>query len=769
VPRSTTDSFEGVIGDDWRTSTPWWSPDHRPPDGSPNVVLIVLDDVGFGQLGCYGSDIATPVIDDLAATGVKFAWFHTTALCSPTRSCLLTGRNHHRNGLGRVADLAMGFPGYDGEIPRENGFLSEILREAGYATYAVGKWHLTPDEDTHMGASRETWPLGRGFERWYGFHGGETHQFVPALYHDNHSVPPPATIEEGYHLSADLADRAIGYVADLRSVDPDRPFFLYFATGACHSPHHAPREWIERYRGRFDLGWDEWRAATFQRQLDAGLLPPGTVLPPRPSWVPAWDELPPEQQRVAARFMECFAAYLAYTDAQLGRFLDFLDATGDRDDTIVVVVSDNGASSEGGRDGSLNDVRLQNVDPTPPEELVARMDELGGPTTHNNYPWGWTMAGNTPFRRWKREVHEGGIADPMIVSWRNGPVEPGGVRRQFVHAVDVLPTLLELADVALPDDIVHVPQSRIDGVSIADLLPAGGADRDERHRTQYFEMFGSRAIYHDGWKAVTFKPIGPLYDDGLDWNAPFSDDEWELYDVRSDPTEVRNLADAHPERLAELVELWWQEARQNDVLPLDNRILHTILNPRPDRVDSRLRATYYPRSSPVPERVAIDTKNRGHRIEAWVTVESTPVGGVLLAQGSTLGGYSFQVHHGRLRYVHNLYGRTRLTVTADSELEVGDHVLGYRYEPASDRPGGLAVLEVDGVEVGRAELSEVTVVAFNGTGTGLTCGYELGPPVGDGYEAPNRFTGTLHRVDVELSEVPAVHPLAELERILFEQ
>ena len=299
MPRSTTDSFDGVIGDDWRTSTPWWSPEPRPADGSPNIVLVVLDDVGFGQLGCYGSDIDTPVIDDLAATGVKFARFHTTALCSPTRACLLTGRNHHRNGLGRVADLAMGFPGYDGQVPRENGFLSEILRDAGYATYAVGKWHLTPDEDTHMGASRETWPLGRGFDRWYGFHGGETHQFVPALYHDNHSVQPPSTIEEGYHLSADLADRAIGYVADLRSVDPDRPFFLYFATGACHSPHQAPPEWIERYRGRFDLGWDEWRDAIFRRQLEAGLLPPGTVLPPRPSWVPAWDELPPDQQRVA--------------------------------------------------------------------------------------------------------------------------------------------------------------------------------------------------------------------------------------------------------------------------------------------------------------------------------------------------------------------------------------------------------------------------------------------------------------------------------------
>ncbi|UDY35025.1 arylsulfatase [Dermatobacter hominis] len=770
MPRSNRDPFHGTVGDDWRTSTPWWPDPPRPPAGTPNVLLIVLDDVGFGQLGCYGSDVDTPVIDGLAAEGVRFANFHTTALCSPTRSCLLTGRNHHRNGLGRITDLAMGYPGYDGTIPQENGFLSEILREAGYATYAVGKWHLTPEEETHAAAPRHSWPLGRGFDRWYGFHGGETHQFVPALQHDNHPVAPPASIEDGYHLSADLADRAIGVLADLRSVDPDRPFLVYLATGACHSPHHAPADWIERYRGRFDAGWDEWRARTLRRQVEAGLLPEGTVLPERPSWVPGWDDLSDDERRVAARFMECFAAFLSYTDHQLGRVLAFLDETGDRDDTVVVVVSDNGASAEGGATGSLNDVRIRNVDPTPTSELVERIDELGGPTVHNNYPWGWTMAGNTPFRRWKREVHEGGVADPCIVSWRGGDVERGGVRRQFAHAIDVLPTILDLVGVEAPSELRRVPQSRIDGVSVADLLGPGGSDRPERHRTQHFEMLGSRAIYHDGWKAVTFKPIAPLYDDGLDWNAPFADDRWELYDVRADPTETRDLAAAEPARLAEMVDLWWREARANDVLPLDNRALHTILRPRPDGRPDQLRASYFPGSSPVPERVAIDTKNRGHRIDAHVTIaDDVAPQGVLLAQGSTLGGFSFQVLDGRLRYVHNLYGRTRLTVTADRALAPGAHVLSYSYDPHGDRPGGVAVLEVDGVEVGRASLAEVTVVAFNGTGTGLTCGYEIGPAVGEGYEAPFPFDSTLHRVDVALSEVPAVNPLTELERILFEQ
>ena len=456
--------FGGVIGRDWSDSTPWWPPVVTPPEDAPNVLLIVLDDVGFAQLGCYGSDIATPVIDGLANGGLRLANFHTTALCSPTRSCLLTGRNHHNNGMGRIADLAMGYPGYCGEIPKENGFLSEILSAQGYAALAVGKWHLTPEDETNMAAPRWTWPLGRGFQRWYGFHGGETHQFVPSLYHDNHAVAPPKSIEDGYHLSADLADQAIRYIGDLRSVDVDQPFFMYFCTGACHSPHHAPAAWIERYRGQFDQGWDAWREVTFARQLEMGLLPPGTALSERPPWVPAWDELAPEDQKVAARFMECFAAFLSYTDAQIGRLLDFLRTTGDFDNTLVILVSDNGASSEGGKAGSINDARLANFDPSTPAELRARIDELGGPSAHNNYPWGWTMAGNTPFKRWKREVHEGGVADPCIVHWaaRLG-ASAGGIRHQFTHAIDVTPTVLELMGLEAPEEIAQYPNDRSTG------------------------------------------------------------------------------------------------------------------------------------------------------------------------------------------------------------------------------------------------------------------------------------------------------------------
>jgi arylsulfatase len=763
-------SFGGVIARDGRDSEPWWPDAVRPPDDAPNVVLIVLDDVGYAQLGCYGSDIATPVMDSLAADGVRLANFHTTALCSPTRACLLTGRNHHNNGMGRIADLAAGYPGYNGEIPRENGFLSEILAAQGYATLAVGKWHLTPEDETNMAAPRHSWPLGRGFQRWYGFHGGETHQFVPSLYHDNHAIQPPRPMEDGYHLSADLADQAIGYVGDLRAVDVDQPFFLYFCTGACHSPHHAPREWIERYAGHFDHGWDAWREATFARQLASGLLPPGTALSPRPPWVPAWDALAPEDQKVAARFMECFAAYLSYTDAQLGRFLSFLEATGDRANTMVILVSDNGASSEGGRVGSINDARVANFDPTTPEELRARIGELGGPSAHNNYPWGWTMAGNTPFKRWKREVHEGGVADPCIVSWpgRFG-ASAGGIRHQFTHAIDVLPTVLELAGLDAPAEVGHLAQRPIDGTSFAYLLGADGADAPERHRTQYFEMFGSRALYHEGWKAVTFKPIAPLYDDGLSIEAPLEEDVWELYHVAKDLSETRDLAATEPERVEAMVARWWEEAAQHQVLPVDNRILHVFLHPKPDRRRPRQRFVYYPGGSPVPATVAVDVRNRSHRITARLTVPDGLVPtGVLVALGSGLGGWSLHLLDGCLRYVHSLYGKERHVVASDTPIGPGEHALVFNFTRTADHVGEGQLLS-DGAVVGEGLISRFTPQVFNYHGAGLSCGYELGPAVGEGYDAPFPCTAQLHEVTVEVFDRPDVDPSARYLAIMAEQ
>ena len=760
--------FGGRIGRDWRDSVPWWPPEPAPPPGSPNVLLVVLDDVGYAQLGCYGSDIETPVIDGLAARGVRLANFHTTSLCSPTRACLLTGRNHHRSGMGRVADLAIGFPGYWGRPPRENGYLSEVLRAAGYATYAVGKWHLSPEDETNMAASRATWPLARGFDRWYGFHGGETHQFVPALYHDNHSVRPPVSMQDGYHLTEDLADHAIEFVADLRAVDPGKPFFLYLATGACHSPHQPPPRWRERYRGRFDLGWDAWRARTFERQLSAGLVPRTTVLSPRPDWVPAWDSLGERERAVSARFMECFAGFLSHADEQIGRVLGFLEDTGDLDSTIVVVVSDNGASAEGGASGSINDVRLKNLDPAPNEEMFARLAEIGGPLTHNNYPWGWTMAGNTPFRRWKREVHEGGVADPCVISWAGGSVDGGGIRAQFTHAIDVAPTLLELAGLGYPAEIDGIAQTPADGVSFAYLLGAGAERAAERHSTQYFEMFGSRAIYRRGWKAVTFHPVGPLYDD-QNPNAPFDDDVWELYHVAEDLSESRDLARRHPELLRQLIELWWAEAERNQVLPLDNRVLWALVNPKPDHRRPREAFRYFQGGAQVPEPVAVNVRNRSHALIVEVTIpDSGPPDGVLLAMGSALGGWSLHILGGRPRYVHNLYGKERHVVESAATLSPGEHRVEFAFAK-DEGPGGTGVLSCDGHETGRGVIPRFTPSGFNGVGAGLTCGYEWGPAVGTGYAAPFPFRGTIRRALVETRGPVVRDPLAELEAILSEQ
>ncbi len=762
--------FGGRIGRDWRDSEPWWPPQPAPPEGAPNIVVVVLDDVGYAQLGCYGSDIETPTFDGLAVRGVRLANFHTTSLCSPTRACLLTGRNHHRSGMGRVAELAVGFPGYWGRPPRENGYLSEILRANGYATYAVGKWHLSPENEISMAASRATWPLARGFDRWYGFHGGETHQFVPALYHDNHAARPPASIEDGYHLTEDLADRAIEFLSDLRAAGaaPGKPFFLYFATGACHSPHQPPARWREHYRGRFSLGWDAWREQIFARQRAAGLFPESAVLSKRPDWVPAWDSLDDREQAVAARFMECFAGFLSHADEQVARVLGFIADLGEADNTIVVVVSDNGASSEGGATGSINDVRLLNMDPAGTQEMFARLDEIGGPLTHNNYPWGWTMAGNTPFRRWKREVHQGGVADPCIISWPAGPVEPGGIRRQFTHAIDIVPTLAELAGVELPAQIDGVAQTGLDGVSFGYLLPPGTQTARERHETQYFEMFGSRAIYHKGWKAVTFHPVGPLYDD-QDWNAPFEEDVWELYHVAEDPSETADLARQRPDLVRELTGLWWEEAGRNQVLPLDNRVLWAVAQLKHDRHRTGERFRYFPGRAQVPESAAANVRNRSHAIIVDVTVPGAgPADGVLLAQGSALGGWSLLILGAKIRYVHNLYGKERHVIESDEAVGPGEHQIEYAFTKDAG-PGGTGVLRCDGREVGRGTIPVFTPAEFNGVGAGLTCGYEWGPAVGTGYTAPFPFAGTIRRAVIETTGPVVRDLLAEVAAILSEQ
>ncbi len=744
--------FKGVIGRTYEESTPWWREPVRAKEGAPNVMYIVLDDVGFAQLGCYGSDIETPNMDRLAANGLLYNNFHTTALCSPTRSCLLTGRNHHSNHMAGITEIATGFPGYDARIPKANGFLSEMLVPHGYAAYAVGKWHLTPDEETNMAATRERWPLGRGFERFYGFLGGETHQYDPDLVYDNHLVEPPRSAEEGYHLTEDLADKAIEFIQDLKAIAPDKPFFMYFCTGACHAPHHAPREWIERYRGRFDKGWDRWRQETYTRQLQKGIIPQGTELSPRPPWVQEWESLPDGEKRLYARMMEVYAAFLSHTDHHIGRLIDFLDRIGELDNTLVVLVSDNGASAEGGRVGSVNENRFFNAVPESLEDNLAMIDELGGPNTWNHYPWGWTWAGNTPLKRWKRETHQGGMTDPMIVHWPKGVKARGEMRSQYCHAVDVVPTLLEVLKIEPLAEIRGVAQSPIEGLSFAHTFDNPTAP--SRKEVQYYEMLGCRAIWYRGWKAVTYHQLeGSSYDGSPQSDWDFDRDRWELYNVDEDFSECHDLAEQHPDRLRQMIERWWSEAGRYNVLPLDDRGVRRLAIRKPQVTRDRDSYLYYPGASPVPEAVAVNVRNRSHTIAAEVEIPEEGAEGVLLAHGSIFGGYTLYVKNRRLVYVHNYVGVEEYRIVSETEVPAGAGTLRFEFTKTGEHQG-TGALFINGTKVGEGRIPRSVPIRFSLGGEGLCCGYDSGIPATRDYRSPFRFTGTIKRAVVNVSGKP---------------
>lgn len=578
---------------------------------------------------------------------------------------------------------------------------------------------------------------------------------------DNHLTHQRVGPEDGYHLTEDLADRLVRHVRDLRSADPAKPFFAYFAPGACHSPHQAPPGWIERYCGRFDDGWDVWREATFARQQAMGLVAEHTVLSERPPWVAAWSELAADERRLYARYMEAFAAFLTHTDHQLGRVLAALEETGDLDDTVVIVVSDNGASSEGGPVGSVNDLRPWNGLDRDLDEALARIDEIGGPNLHNNYPWGWTVAGNTPFRRWKREVHEGGVADPMIVHWPAGIAARGEIRHQYVHAVDVAPTLLALAGVEPPATLAGVEQRPLDGASFAATLT--DPDAPDPRETQYYKMFGCRAIRHGGWKAAVYHPIQ------VD-RPPLEDDTWELYDLAADPAETRDLAAEHPDVVEDLVARWWAEAERNQVLPLDNRPFSEFVLGRPATVAPRTRYVYWPDTAMVPEATAVNVRNRDHRIVAELEVADAAhhVEGVLLAQGSIFGGWSFHLVRGRLCYVHNNSGRHHSRVEGPAFLGVGPHRLELRFRRTADHAGEVG-LWVDDAQVGAGVVESFTANRFSITGNGLTCGRAEGVPPCSDYRAPFPITALLRRVVVEVDGPPWLDPEAEAEDAIRRQ
>jgi arylsulfatase A-like enzyme len=765
--------FPGVIGRTADESEPAWLAPTRAPKGTPNVVFIVLDDTGFGQLGCYGSPIDTPNLDALATHGLRYNNMHTTALCSPSRSCIITGRNHHSNAMACVTEFSTGFPGYDGNVPFENGFLSEILLAQGYNTYMVGKWHLIPASQESAAGPYDRWPLGRGFERFYGFLGGDTSQWNPDLVYDNHQVEPPATPEEGYHLTPDLVDKAMQFIADAKQVDPDKPFYLHFCPGATHAPHHVPKEWADKYAGQFDDGWDAYRERTFARQKELGIVPADCELSRHDPDVPDWGTLTPDQRRLYAREMEIFAGFLSHTDHHIGRLIEFLRSIEELDNTLIMVVSDNGASSEGGVTGTTNEAQFFNNCPEPVEDSLKVIDELGGPKHFNHYPWGWTFAGNTPLRRWKRETYRGGSSDPFIVHWPANIQSQGDVRTQYAHIIDMVPTVLDLLGLDPPASIKGVPQSPIQGVSFAHTLNDGTAPT--KHHTQYFEMIGNRAIDHEGWRAVCPWP-GPSFAEAKQpFGTPISADAlseldasgWELYHVAEDFAETRNVAAENRNLLIALIGTWYAEAGKYNVLPVDGSALNRLLVERPQLAAPRDRYVFFSDTQSVPYFAGPKTLNRPHAITADVEIPKGGAEGVLLSQGAVPGGYSFFVQDNKLVFVHNYVGRDYFKVESASALPEGRHKVRFEFEPTGDlnllegkgAPGRFQ-LYVDGDLVGETDVPYTTPMILNPGA--LTCGGNPGSSITPDYVAPFRFTGTIHTVTVDVSGDLIVDTEAEM-------
>ena len=755
-------AFPGTVGRTTDVSSPAWPSLVRAVPGAPNVLMIVLDDTGYGQLGCYGSPIATPNIDALAAGGLLYTNMHTTALCSPSRSCIVTGRNHHANATAGINEIATGYPGYNGYIPFENGFLSEMLLQHGFSTYLVGKYHLLPSEQESAAGPYDRWPLGRGFERFYGFLGGDTSHWYPELVYDNHQIEQPRTPEEGYHLTEDLADKAIEFIADAKQVAPHKPFYLHFCPGATHAPHHVPREWADRYAGQFDDGWDAYRERVFDRQKQLGIVPADAELSRHDPDVAPWDELPADQRRLYARMMEVFAGFLSHTDHHIGRILDYLRETGELENTLVMVVSDNGASSEGGPTGTPNEAQFFNNAPEPVEETLKAIDDLGGPSTFNHYAWGWTFAGNTPFRRWKRETYRGGVSDPFLVHWPKGIEARGELRHQYAHIIDMVPTVLDVQGLEPPTSIRGVTQSPLHGVSLRYTFDDASAAT--RHPSQYFEMMGHRAIDHDGWRAVCPWPGPSFTEAGKGFGEPISAAElteldahhWELYNIDEDPTENHNLADQHRDKLIELIALWYVEAGRNGVLPIDGSGIQRIATERPQVAETRSRYVFRPRTQPVPFFAGPRLLNRPHSITADVEISAGGNDGVLLSQGSGIGGWSLYVSGGRLHYAHNYLAREVYRVVSPAPVPAGRHELRFEFEPTGAPDvargrgtPGRAQLYVDGQLVAQEEIPVTVPLLINPGAT--VCGYNHGSAVSPDYASPFPFTGTLHTVTVDLS------------------
>ena len=728
-------NFQGVIGKTIKDSEPWFEIPNHPGEDAPNIVIILLDDTGFSQLGCYGSSIDTSNIDTLAAHGLQFTNFHVTPLCSPTRASLLTGRSQHAVGMRAVSNFRTGFPNMLGHITNQAATVSEILNTYGYATFCVGKWHLAPMEDCSAAGPFSQWPLGRGFDRFYGFLEGETDQFSPSLTEDNHHIDPPAKPDDGYHLSEDLVDNFLAMVGDLKGVRPDRPFFAYVPFGATHAPHQAPQEYLEKYRGKFDAGWDIVRDQWHRNQLKLRIIPEGTKLAPRNPGVDAWEDLPDAQRKLAARLQEAFAAFLDHTDDQIGRIINGLRDIGQLDNTIVILLSDNGASQEGGPFGVMHEMKFFNGILEKPGEAVERIDDIGGPHSHTNYPWGWAQAGNTPFKWYKQNTHEGGVHVPLIIHWSEGIEESqnGQLRNQFANVSDIAPTIYELLGITPPDTYKGIEQLPVTGHSFAHLL--NNSEAESNNKVQYFEMAGSRAIIAEGWKAVTRHIQGTDYDE----------EPWELYDLSSDWSECNDLADSNQSKLKELQQLWWDEAHKHGVMPLDDRMIELFgsrfreQSPHlPDR-----KYVYRPPMSPIPAQAAASIGGRSFDITGKVSFKSGERG-VLFAYGTENSGISFFVLNDRLMIDYNAFDDHSI-IESEATIPNGEVELKAEFRRLGEN--GTIELFINQEPSGTIE---VPLYMRMISSVGASIGFDHGSPVSELYKDSFPYSGKLEELEIQL-------------------
>jgi arylsulfatase A-like enzyme len=744
--------YPGSVGRTYQDSDPAQFPKPvQAPSGAPNVVVILLDDVGFGQFSTFGGGVPSPTMDALAAEGLRFNRFHTTALCSPTRAALLTGRNPHSAGSGVLTEIATGYDGYTGVIPRSTGTVGEVLRQNGYMTAWIGKNHNTPTWEASAAGPFDRWPNGLGFDYFYGFNSGSMNHWNPILFENRNLVTPPS--DQNYHLTADLADHAISWVRNVKSISPDRPFFLYVAPGATHAPHHAPKEWIDRFKGQFDMGWDRYREQTFARQQKLGVIPANAKLTPRPASLPAWDSLAPDQKRLYARMMEVFAAYGAHVDYHMGRVVDAVKKLPGGENTIFVYIAgDNGASGEGGLDGSLNSNRLYNGLPDRWQDNLKAIDELGGPKHYNHFPAGWALAMDTPFQ-WMKQVasHFGGTRNPMVVSWPGHIKDKGALSEQFLHVVDLVPTLYEAIGITAPTQLNGIEQKPIEGISFADSF--GDAKAKSRRTTQYFELAVNRGIYHDGWMASSLA-FAPLQHGRADFDPDKA--RWELYNIDEDFTQANDLAATNPQKLRQLQDLWWAEASRHNVLPLDWRgaeRLNAEVTGRPTLSGKRKAYVYYPGQVALPPDAAPNVLNKSWTLAADIDVPPSGAEGMVATQGGLMGGYGLYLRNGRPTFVYNYLGEDRYTVASERPLPSGKVrlELAFVYKGRAGERGkaARAVLKVNGAIVAEGEIPR-TIPARISIGEGMDIGMDVGSAVDFTYAPPFRFTGTIDKVTIEL-------------------